>query len=185
MPTGKYGDYAELFLKKNRDWRKMLDDFWPGEFSLDGLKWYTVEHYYQGAKFRKSHPEFYKSFSLTGNPDIARDVDMARIAGSKTGDFKGTPLRPSHIKVDADFYGGRYREEREKAVYAKFSQNEDLKKILLLTHDAKLVKYVPKKDMETDHILMNVRRLLRKEGDTTAYRYDVSKIGDDGELRQI
>jgi predicted NAD-dependent protein-ADP-ribosyltransferase YbiA (DUF1768 family) len=163
MPTGNYAEYAELFLKKNREWRKKLDDYWPTEFKLDGLRWYSVEHYYQASKFRKTHPEFYKSFSLDGNPDISQDVDMARIAGSKTGVYKETQLRPSNIKVDSDFYGGRYREEREKAVYAKFTQNEDLKKILLLTKDAKLVKYVPKREMETDHILMKVRKMLRTE----------------------
>jgi len=162
MPTEKYGEFADLFLKKNREWRKMLDDYWPAEFKVDGLEWYSVEHYYQASKFRKAHPDFYKSFSLSGNPDIARDVDMARIAGSKTGAFKDTQLRPTNIKVDSDFYGARYREEREKALFAKFSQNDDLKKILLLTKDAKLVKYVPKKDMETDTILMKVRKELRK-----------------------
>lgn len=162
MPTGKNNEFADLFLKKNREWRKMLDDYWPAEFKLDGLEWYSVEHYYQASKFRKAHPEFYKSFSLTGNPDIARDVDMARVAGSKSGAFKDTQLRPTNIKVDSDFYGARYREEREKAVFAKFSQNEDLKKILLLTKDAKLVKYVPKKETETDTILMKVRKELRK-----------------------
>ena len=162
MPTEKYAEFADLFMKKNREWRKMLDDYWPAEFKMDGLEWYSVEHYYQASKFRKAHPEFYKSFSLSGNPDIARDVDMARVAGSKTGAFKGTQLRPTNIKVDSDFYGARYREEREKALFAKFSQNEDLKKILLLTKDAKLEKYMPKTETETDTILMKVRRDLRK-----------------------
>jgi hypothetical protein len=163
MPTEKYGKYTDLFLKKNREWRKKLDDYWPAEFKLDGLRWYSVEHYYQASKFRKMHPEFYKSFSLEGNPDISQDVEMARVAGSKTGAYKDTQLRPVNIKVDSDFYGGRYREEREKAVYAKFSQNDDLKKILLLTHDAKLMKYVPKRELETDHILMKVRKMLRTD----------------------
>jgi predicted NAD-dependent protein-ADP-ribosyltransferase YbiA (DUF1768 family) len=162
MPTEKYTEYADLFLKKNREWRKKLDDYWPAEFKLDGLQWYSVEHYYQASKFRKAHPEFYKSFSLSGNPDIASDVEMARVAGSKSGQYKGTQLRPTNIKVDSDFYGSRYLEEREKALFAKFSQNEDLKKILLLTKDAKLVKYVPKKETEVDRILMKVRKLLRK-----------------------
>jgi hypothetical protein len=163
VPTEKYSEYSGLFLKKNREWRKKLDDDWPSEFKLDGLRWYSVEHYYQASKFRKMHPEFYKSFSLEGNPDISKDVEMARIAGSKSGAYKDTQLRPVNIKVDSDFYGGRYREEREKAIYAKFSQNEDLKKILLLTKDAKLMKYVPKREMETDYILMKVRKLLRTE----------------------
>jgi predicted NAD-dependent protein-ADP-ribosyltransferase YbiA (DUF1768 family) len=161
MPTQKYAEFADLFLKKNREWRKKLDDYWPMEFKLDGLPWYSVEHYYQASKFRKMHPEFYKSFSLQGNPDICRDVEMARVAGSKSGSYKETQLRPTNIKIDSDFYGSRYCDEREKALFSKFSQNEDMKKLLLMTHDAKLVKYVPKKELEPDIILMKVRKLLR------------------------
>jgi hypothetical protein len=102
--------------KGKSNWRKKLSNEWSEPFMLDGHRWLSVEHYYQASKFRKAHPEFYKSFSLTGNPDIARDVEMARVAGSKSGAFKGTQLRPTNIKVDSDFYGARYREEREKAL---------------------------------------------------------------------
>jgi predicted NAD-dependent protein-ADP-ribosyltransferase YbiA (DUF1768 family) len=55
---------------------------------------------------------------------------------------------------------GRYEKEREDAVYAKFSQNEDLKQLLLSTHDALLSEYVRRQSRKPDIILMNVRRKL-------------------------
>lgn len=30
-----------------KDWRKILSKFWKTEFICDGLKWRSVEHYYQ------------------------------------------------------------------------------------------------------------------------------------------
>ena len=52
-------------------------------------------------------------------------------------------------------------EEREKAVFAKFSQNVVLKEVLLLTKDAKLMKMIPKEEPQTDYILMKVRETLK------------------------
>lgn len=160
----KAPQYKELGLKKYNGWRRMLDDHWLAEFTLDGHKWYTVEHYYQASKFRKMHPEFYKTFSLDqGSEEISKDVEMARVAGSKTGAKGKTQVRPANIKIDPDFYGGRYVEEREKALYCKFTQNADLKKILLLTQRSKLVKYVPKKEPEPDVLLMRTREKIKGE----------------------
>ena len=154
--------FRELNLKKHKDWRKMLDDYWGSPFELDGKKWHTVEHYYQASKFKKTNPKFYDVFSLDGGDEkINKDVEMAIIAGSKTGKKKSVLLRPTNVKIDPDFYGGRNMEEREKAVFAKFSQNVVLKEILLLTKDAKLMKMIPKEEPQTDHILMKVRESLK------------------------
>ena len=97
---------------------------------------------------------------MDSGSDFAEDVAMARIAGSKSGKYKDKLLRPENIKIDSDFYGERHLQEREKAVFAKFSQNADLGEILRLTKDAKLVKYVAKKPAEPDTILMKVRQVL-------------------------
>jgi predicted NAD-dependent protein-ADP-ribosyltransferase YbiA (DUF1768 family) len=67
------------------------------------------------------------------------------------------------VKIDADFYGGRNDEERERAVFAKFSQNIDLRNILVATKQAKLMKYIPKSPPHTDFILMRVRSKLQEE----------------------
>jgi hypothetical protein len=159
IPQSKISEYSDLNLKINNDWRKKLDDYWIAEFSLDGMKWSSVEHYYQGAKFKNKRPDFTKLFSLDSGNEISKDVSLAREAGSK-------PLnkyRPSDIKIDPDFYGGRNLVEREKAVYAKFTQNIDLRNILLATKKAKLLKYISKSPPEIDTIMMRVRSKIQKE----------------------
>ena len=156
-------DFNDLNLKKHKDWRKMLDDYWGTEFSLDGMKWKSVEHYYQGAKYKSKNRKFYELFSLDSGNEIGQDIELAIIAGSPSGKKKSVVLRPSTIKIDPDFYGSRNNEEREKALYAKFSQNQDLKEILLLTKNAKLTHFVPKDEPEIDHLLMKVRKTIQNE----------------------
>jgi predicted NAD-dependent protein-ADP-ribosyltransferase YbiA (DUF1768 family) len=164
----KLNEYADLGLKRNHDWRKKLDDDWSTIFTVDSKKWKSVEHYYQAAKFKKHNPHFYKMFSLDDtNSDIAKDVELAKAAGSQKGVFKKgkkqVQLRPEDIRIDSDFYGNRRFEERENALYAKFSQNEDLKDILLATKNAVLKQYVPKQATTEDTLLMKVREKLQVE----------------------
>lgn len=159
IPDSKVGSYSDLLLKVNYDWRKKLDDYWITEFKVDGMKWSSVEHYYQGSKFKNKNPDFTKLFSLDSGSEISKDVSLAREAGSKPS----TKLRPSTIKIDPDFYGGRNLLEREKALYAKFTQNIDLRNILVATKDAKLMKYVSKSPPEVDTLLMRVRNKIQNE----------------------
>lgn len=159
-------------LSKIQGWRRMLDDSWTNaSFEVDGKKWLSVEHYYQGAKFKKHNPDFYHTFSLDDNESpLAKDVDLAISAGSKSGRLTGkakkkvkndnTLLRPKHIDIDPDFYGERGVKERETALRAKFESNADLKNVLLLTRDALLVKYHHGAPQEKDNTLMALRRNL-------------------------
>ncbi len=50
----------------------------------------------------------------------------------------------------------------EKALYSKFTQNEELKNILLLTQDALINVYKPGKGVSEANELMKVRQLLGK-----------------------
>ena len=166
IQSDRIHEYKQLAIHK--DWRKKLDDDWASTFQLDNKKWKTVEHYYQAAKFKKHHPHFYNQFSLDdSSSEIAKDVALAKAAGSQKGVFKKgkkeIPLRPADIRIDPDFYGSRQKEEREKALYSKFSQNEELKHILLFTKNAVLRKYIPKRKAETDYSLMTVRQRLELE----------------------
>lgn len=168
LPANKRREYTDLELPKNKEWRKKLDDDWSTIITIDGKKWKTVEHYYQAAKFKKHNPQFYNRFSLDDKSnEFANDVELAKIAGSQKGILKKgkkeIPLRPAEITIDADFYGNRRFQERETALYAKFSQNPDLRDVLLATKNSILKQFVVKEGATPDVLLMKVRAKIQRE----------------------
>ena len=147
-----------------KDWRKKLDDYWVEEgkpFVLDGHRWNSVEHYYQGSKFKESNPEFYLSFSAESGTDLSKNPEMAKAAASSSGKYKGTLLRPTEVSIDPTFYGKRKEKELFDAICAKFTQLEDLKRVLLATKNAKLAHYLKGKEPELAEQLIMVRDKIR------------------------
>ena len=134
-------------LSKIKDWRKKLSNFWIAPFRLHGKRWASVEHYYQGSKF-KGTPEFYNQFSLDSGSELSKDPVLAKAAGGKSGKFKGKYVRPKDIVIDSDFFekktGKLYRRselEMNDAQNSKFLQNKHFSNLLVLTKNAKLVHY--------------------------------------------
>lgn len=158
IPDDKIPEYEELSKIKN--WRKMLSNFYESEFTLDDKRWLSVEHYYQGAKFKKENPEFYEQFSLDSGSDISKDTNLAKSAGGKSGKSKGKLIRPTNIKIDKDFFlDNRSSNEMKRAQREKYKQNDELKRMLLLTKDAKLTHF----SRGSPPIVFNETMELRKE----------------------
>jgi len=146
IPVDKIPQFSDL--AKTKEWRRMLDDTWPGVvLSIDNLKWMSAEHYIQAAKFKGGFPDFYKSFSIESESDIAKDVEYAKAAGEsgklkkkseEGGKAKEIVLRAKAIHPDENYDA---EEVRKIAIAAKFSQNEDVKQVLLATRKSKLVHF--------------------------------------------
>jgi predicted NAD-dependent protein-ADP-ribosyltransferase YbiA (DUF1768 family) len=154
--------------KDCKDWRRKLDDSWPAPFTIDGRRWGTVEHYHMGSQYKKGFPTFYQEFALDSESNISKDLSVAKAAVSKSGRLKDKVLRTKNIIPDADFYAdvndpakaSRDILERETALEAKFTQNLDLRKVLVETKNAKLVHFVRSEPPIVDLPLMKLRSAL-------------------------
>ena len=142
-------EYNELAKIKN--WRKNLSNFYVKKvknkvvplFELDGLQWASVEHYYQGNKFKKNNPDFYRLFAIDSGSQIMDDPRKALGAGGKQGKIGGKNFRPKNIVIDENFYDDKNDEKiMEKAQQAKYEQDELSNKVLLATKKEKLLHYV-------------------------------------------
>lgn len=145
-------DYSEL--AKIKDWRKVLSNFYVSPFILDDNSWNSVEHFFHAVKFRnKKNPsknyDYYKTFTLDNDSPWSIDPLLAKQAGKagrvsditgkvfdkKIGDVKV----PKDVKMREDFYSKGISSKLQKLAFlAKFTQNPELKKVLLSTKDAEL-----------------------------------------------
>jgi predicted NAD-dependent protein-ADP-ribosyltransferase YbiA (DUF1768 family) len=142
-------------LRHDTSWRRILSNEWLCEFTLDGHKWNSVEHYCIASLFKKTDPEYYLKFSLDSvskenrkKKQIATNIDYARKAVSVYEKEKEDELKQPSSK------------SMEDAIRAKFMQNEDLKEILSHTKNAKLVYFVPKSSPIPATLLMKIRKTL-------------------------
>lgn len=149
-------------LAKEKQWRKKLSNFWNQTFVLDGKNWASVVHFVEGSKFKNEHRDFYDSFSLDSGSDLSKDAKKAWYAShSKTGLYKGERLRDESIRPDSDFTEEKKQKLLFQAQMAKFSQNPELKNILLKTKNAMLLHQQKKIEPELYNSLMLVREKIQ------------------------
>jgi predicted NAD-dependent protein-ADP-ribosyltransferase YbiA (DUF1768 family) len=162
MPDAKLEEYRES-LAPFPHFRKMFSNFGVAPFQLDGLHWQTVEHYYQGSKFKREHPDFYKTFALESGSELSKDPNMSKAYGGKTGKYKGKQVRPKTIQVDSDFFEGRIDQEMFDAQFAKFTQNAEMRKALLATKEAQLLHTMPRSSVSIPFDnLVYIREWMKK-----------------------
>ena len=148
-------------LSKIKDWRKKLSNFYNSPFTLDGYNWNSVEHYYQANKFKRNNNDFYKKFTIESETELSKDPAIAKAAGGKTGKYKKIQIRAKNIDYDFDFFeNGNPEKVMENAMRAKFTQNEELKQLLIETKEAKLNHFQRGSPPVTFFNLMRVRNEL-------------------------
>jgi predicted NAD-dependent protein-ADP-ribosyltransferase YbiA (DUF1768 family) len=148
-----------LELNNNKeyvDWRKKLDSqYLVPNLVIDGKNWSSVMHYMLAARFKPS-VELYNKFTKDGqvgsNIDDAHKLYNSNISKKSLGS----------LVIDEEEFAKMKYGLLEKAQYAKFTQNETLAKILLLTGQALINVYKPGKGggIYQDNELMKVRSLL-------------------------
>ncbi len=149
--------FAELGAIAN--WRQLLSNFAVAPFDLDGLRWPSVEHFFQASKFSAVDPAYYRSFSLDSGSALSKsDGAAAKSAGGR----RGRPMSPAQI---ADWESRKFAVMR-RALEAKYRQNEAHRAALLATWPAKLThRPLRASHTQVEHGLMDVRRVLRDELD--------------------
>ena len=155
-------------LSRIANWRRIIDDSsidTDNPFTIDNKKYASVMHFYQGSKYKIGFPDFSDLFSIDSNSNISKDVSYCIAAASKSGKIKikGNliQLRPNDYAIDSDFYtNNRNVNERERAINAKFKQNENFRNTLLKTNQAQLNHYIGNKAPELAISLMKARAIV-------------------------
>jgi len=182
-------------LRKIKDWRKMLSNFYVSEFFIDDNYWNSVEHFFHALKFRNNkipskEYEFYKTFTLTSNSPWCKNPFLAKQAGKagrvspitgKIFDKKiGDTKIPKDIKMRDDFYEAKISSKLQKlAFFAKFTQNLDLKNVLLSTKEAELWHYIGRGGGIIHMKELTIARDCIKKYDNSCDLGEISKFSTD------
>ncbi|KAI9267218.1 hypothetical protein EDC94DRAFT_21186 [Helicostylum pulchrum] len=176
-------------------WRRMLSDEYMRDTKLDHtttthekLKtaqlvmlhiddhaWASIVHYLTASKFI-SQTEFYHALSLDSGNGTSRltAAEVKQLARSKSDLLSK--------EQEKDWYENRKVEAWRRALLAKFAQNEDLQRALILTGWAKLVD----KQGRVQHLLMWVRAVLRgDQKETTSDVIPKSVVKEDTNPKSV
>lgn len=172
--------FSKLNTKPLHSWRKKLDDDWDKTpIIIDSHKWTSVTHYMQGVQYKHTHPDVYLMFSLDSDPNsdlaksvsaakkfkgIVKEVEQPAVEDKNEKKVKKRPKKQVQvIATDLDFDEKRREVEREKALKAKFQDNETMRILLKSTDDALLIHNCGSGNPATPDIeLMRVRDSIRR-----------------------
>ena len=139
--------------------RQKLSNFYeiePNGFNCAGRSWRTVEHCFQGRKFEDFDTAYCSQFALDSGSLLSRSNGRAaRRAGGKGA----RPL--THAQLAA--WDRRKHQVMMEAIYARYSQDEESRDILLATKNAVLLHRPPRSKLVVARDLMLVRDMLQVE----------------------
>ena len=140
-------------LASTKNWRQVLSNFAPAAFDLDGLRWPSVEHFFQAAKFKHLDRAYWASFA-EGGVVGGKDGAAAKSAGGR----RGRPLNDAQRAA----WETTKQAEMKKALTAKYRQNAAAQKTLLATWPAQLThRPLRARHTQVETGLMEVRAALR------------------------
>lgn len=152
-------------LNAIRDWRKILSNFWPTvpAISIDGMRWTSVEHYFHANKFRISHPDYYREFSLDS------DSMLSKMIGGPVKKA-GRAIKMTNSQRDS-WDNDESRWMLIKAQIAKFMM-PDMRRVLILTDNA-ILKHRPttRSRLVTEVDLMMIRGAFLEVANEQIYDY--------------
>ena len=99
---------------------------------LDNKTWGSVEHYYQGSKFKNDNPKFYDKFSIESKSSLSKNPSKAKELGENKN------KRPEKVNIDKNYNKTIGNVNMYSAQEAKFSQHDDLANTLMATNKANL-----------------------------------------------
>ena len=137
-------NYAELESIEN--WRRILSTHYEDPFKLGGLRWNTVEHYVHGVKFKKTNPEYYRTFSLDSTSEYNKDPIILKREITKK------------VQLCDECYD--YNKSLGEAYSQRMIDNKLFSKVLLLTKRAKIVQYLYRKPPYVMAELMSIRNKI-------------------------
>jgi hypothetical protein len=112
-----------IYFYSTRDKYGCFSNFSPHGFELDGVWWFTSEHYFQAQKF-----------AGTPHAEQIRQVKTPKDA-ARMGRERSRPLRPDWEQVKDDIM--------RKAVLRKFETHADIREVLLSTGNELIVENAP------------------------------------------
>lgn len=142
---------AILFYSKCAEY-SWLSNFSEHKFTLDGLRWLSVEHFYQAQKFLGT--KTFEQIRRSATPLKARKIGQNR-----------------SLVIGSDWHQVK-EEVMKRAIRAKFEQNKRLRSQLLATGEEELIHYSSRDlfwgrneegigDNRLGEIIMEIRQKLR------------------------
>ncbi len=140
-----------IVLRGIADWRKKLSNFYPTPFDVSGFRWNSVEHMFQGYKLNLVNPQLAYTFSLNSQSPLSFADGSEAQKQRKAAILSPEQLAQWDAMKDNVLY---------HALKAKFTQNPELRNLLLATGTAELWHGAPRTPASRQYILEKVRSEL-------------------------